>query len=363
MENNKKVSIVVPVYNMGSRIINSVKSIMNQSYSNLEIILVDDGSKDDSLDNCNYLSTIDSRVKVFHTENHGSGPARNYGISKATGDYVYFPDADDFIETETIAILESVMTKHSCDLVVFGYRNVTSEGYEISTKSYEYGRYNGDYIRGNYSEHMTTLSRKSIQGAPWNKFFNLDLIKRNNIEYPPLRRHQDEAFIARYVSHIDSVVFIEDILYNYYVNDLKREWDKYPTTYIDAVNGLFKERQQNILTWNENDYATHEMVYKEYICNTIKALELSFSPKFNFNKRKRYSWMEDVISKSSFTNVGIPSNLDRYHSWIYKKIKSGNIKVAYQAMQLKVFVEKNGLLDPVKRMLKKQGGNNESNRK
>ena len=84
----------------------------------------------------------------------------------------------------------------------------------------------------------------TIQGAPWNKFFDLTVIKKFKIFYPSLRRHQDEGFIARYVDKASRITFSNEILYTYYVNNLQKQWDKYPVDYIEAVNGLFNERKK-----------------------------------------------------------------------------------------------------------------------
>ena len=99
------VSIVIPIYNMGDSIESCVKSVLNQDYDNYEVILVDDGSKDNSLEVCNKIAATSALVKVIHTENRGSGPARNTGIENASGRYIYFPDADDYIEPNTISRL------------------------------------------------------------------------------------------------------------------------------------------------------------------------------------------------------------------------------------------------------------------
>lgn len=343
------VSIVIPVYNMGSKIINCTKSVLSQTYQNLEVILVDDGSTDDSLVQCEKLKKIDDRVRVFHTENRGSGPARNEGIRNARGRYIYFPDADDFLEPNAIEVLVNKMNDNDCDLVVFGYKNVGTNGNLISTKKYSSCVFKASVIRENYSEYLALSGKYTIQGAPWNKFFDLNVIKENNVEYPALRRHQDEGFIARYVDVAKKVCFITDILYTYYVNDLSRQWDKYPVNYINAVEGLFEERKRNILLWNKEDNMTHELVYQEYICGIIKALELSFSPKFNFSYKQRKKWIIDSINKSELLNVKVPQKLGKYQKFIMKQIKGKHHNLLYFSLHFKIIVEKNGLLHYFKR--------------
>lgn len=350
MEN--MVSIVVPVYNMGEKLEKCVKSLIAQTYSDIEILLIDDGSKDNSFLVCQQLAQKDNRIKVFQTKNQGAGPARNYGIAQAEGRYIYFPDADDYLEPDAIEILEKVMSSNDCDLVVFGYKRVNQSGEIQGTKSYEETVFDGDKVRMDYSDFITLEAKYSIQGAPWNKFFDLNVIKENKIIYPALRRHQDEAFIARYMTYAKKICFISDVLYVYYVNDLKKEWDKYPVDYIDAVTGLFEERKTNILIWHSEDNKTHDLVYREYLCNVIKTLELSFSPKYNFNRKKRLEWIKKIIVDSDIKNVPCPACTGKYQRTMYKMIQSENYFLLYISLYVKVVVHKMGWLGKVKAVLR-----------
>lgn len=331
----KIVSVVIPIYNMGDKIAKCVKSIQNQSYRNIEIILVDDGSTDNTFDECIKIKKNDTRIKIFHQENCGSGPARNNGIINAIGEYIYFPDADDYIEPETIKKLVDIAEKSNSDLIVFGYK---IEGNKKNIKKYENKTYDGNYIRNNYYSFYNMEQPFSIQGAPWNKFFKTEIIKDNDLMFPPLRRHQDEAFIAKYVNHVRQVTFISDVLYTYFANDLKKEWDKYPIDYIDAVNGLFDERKGNILRWNENDIKTHNQVYKEYICNFTKALELSFSPKFKFKYKSRIDWLKNSIMKFKINKYLNCKKLKSYHKIAYFCIRHKLIHVLYFLLLVRVEV-------------------------
>ncbi len=97
MEYNKVVSVIIPIYNVEKYIVKCVQSVINQSYKQLEILLIDDGSTDSSGEICDTLLVEDSRIKVFHKENGGLSSARNYGIEQATGDYITFIDSDDYV--------------------------------------------------------------------------------------------------------------------------------------------------------------------------------------------------------------------------------------------------------------------------
>lgn len=334
------VSIIVPVYNMEKSIKSCVASLLCQTYKDIEIILVDDGSKDNSLEICCNIAASDKRVKVFHTENRGSGPARNYGIDKSVGKYLYFPDADDYIEPYAVSYLVEKMRNDNCDLIVFGFQNIDSEGNILHVKQYKNLIYTGEELRNNYSDCIGYFSRLAIQGAPWNKFFDGDLIRNHNIYYPALRRHQDEVFIARYMCYANKIRFIDEILYKYETNDLKKEWDKFPVDYIDSVIGLYQSRKETVLTWNCNDKKTEHIVNCEYLCKVIKALELTFSPKIKGMKNRK-SHIDLILKKTNIYSFEMMDD-DRYkyQLTILRLIKNNRIWTLYFVLKFKVNIEK-----------------------
>ena len=99
------ISVIVPIYNSEKHLEQCISSIVKQSFSNIEILLIDDGSVDQSIEICRKFAVLDSRIKYYHKENGGAASARNYGISKATGDYIAFVDSDDFIGSDYLKIL------------------------------------------------------------------------------------------------------------------------------------------------------------------------------------------------------------------------------------------------------------------
>lgn len=344
------VSIVVPVYNMGNSLEVCVDSLLSQNYSNIEIVLVDDGSKDNSFEVCKKLQKKDSRIQIYHTENRGSGPARNTGIEKATGRYIYFPDADDKLEANAIGTLVEAMDKGRYDLVVFGYQSIDARGNVVLKKQYPDMKRYGEDVRQDYSDYVVSTRKYGIQGAPWNKFFDMNVIKKHSIRYPSLRRHQDEGFISRYMCYAENIHFIKEILYSHYLNDLKKEWDKYPVDYVDAVIGLYKTRKETILTWNEKDTKTKDIIEHEYICNMIKAFELSYSPKMKLDSRNRKKWIKKQIERSGLLKIVMPLSLGRYQKIIFKLLKDHHVNLAILIMHIKIIIEKNGGLDVFRRL-------------
>lgn len=120
MKNNPKISVIIPVYNVEKYISDSIKSVLNQTYNNLEIILVDDGSTDGSSAICDKIADTDSRVKVIHKQNGGVSSARNAGIDACTGEYVTFMDPDDYIDLDMYEIMLNQIIDHDADASACG---------------------------------------------------------------------------------------------------------------------------------------------------------------------------------------------------------------------------------------------------
>lgn len=132
---NSKLSIIVPIYNVEKYLSKCIDSLINQTYKNLEIILVDDGSTDLSGTIANNYAKKDSRVKVFHKKNGGLADARNYGLLKSTGKYLAFIDSDDWIDTNAYEYSITMMLKNNCDMFVFNSINCYSDSAPVINNS------------------------------------------------------------------------------------------------------------------------------------------------------------------------------------------------------------------------------------
>lgn len=337
------ISVVVPVYNMGDSLENCVASILMQENVDFEVILVDDGSTDDSGIRCDRLMAEDKRVQAYHTENRGSGPARNYGMEKAGGRYVYFPDADDALSPMALKTMQEEMEKNGADLLVFGYQVLDETGRVRRKKAYPDFCRDGEAIRRDYGDFAGLKTKYGIQGAPWNKLFDLQVIREHAVSYPPLRRHQDEGFIARYMAHAKKVQFSERMLYTHYLNTLDKEWKKFPKDYADVVMQLYALRQETILSWNRDDQKTRQIITEEYVDNFIKAMELSFSPKHDFAPFQRRRWVKSKVEESGICQFEIFSDYSSYKKAVLHLLKRNLVSMALGVMRLKIFADARGM--------------------
>lgn len=226
-----KISVIVPVYNVGDYLEKCINSIINQSFDKFEIILVDDGSNDNSGLICDEYSKKDKRIKVIHKENGGVSSARNCGIDNSSGEYIIFVDSDDYIENNQLELLYETIRYNDYDLVYFGYemefinknkvlkvrcKNEIYHSNKEFLKDYE-------YFRKNY-----------IFGYVWNKMFKSDVIKSNNIYFENNIFPEDLFFTFEVIKKCNKIKSLNYSLYNYVHRDnltlSKQKKDKYETT-------------------------------------------------------------------------------------------------------------------------------------
>ena len=207
-----KLSIVIPIYNAEKYLEECISSIINQDYPNFEIILINDGSTDSSENICMKFMNSDSRVFYQKTENHGASHARNIGIELATGDYIWFIDADDWINPNSIS---SLMSEMSSDIMFFGFKQIFENGdtklCQIVPKT-QHINYN-DIAK---SLDLLFTSKDGFFGYTWDKIFKLKIIQQYNIRFIiDLTIKEDEVFTFEYCKHITSLTISSYTPYNY----------------------------------------------------------------------------------------------------------------------------------------------------
>lgn len=202
------ISIIVPVYNVENYIDECIHSIINQSYENIEVILVDDGSTDNSGSLCEKFSLIDSRIVTLHKENGGLSDARNYGITHSNGEYIMFVDSDDVIDKDIVKVLYNLTQKDKeIDVSVCGLKRFNDEN---SPKFINRDRY---YILDKEDSLKEFLYQKKISTSSCGKLYRRSVIK--NIFFIKNQRFEDNEFIFKVLLNVDKVIVSESDLYAY----------------------------------------------------------------------------------------------------------------------------------------------------
>lgn len=228
---SKKVTVIVPVYNVEKYLEKCIVSICSQKYENLEIILVDDGSTDSSGSICDNYEILDSRIRVFHKKNGGLSDARNYALDRMSGDFVTFIDSDDYVDAEYVSLLMNAFTSESVDIAVCKWIDIDEEGAKLDNQSDFWG------ISGVYSKGEAF---SIIQVAACGKLYKSCLFE--NIRYPLHRFHEDEFVFHHLISKADKVSIIDIGLYYYLQRKgsiMHTEDDKRISDVIDAFDDRF----------------------------------------------------------------------------------------------------------------------------
>lgn len=202
------ISVIVPVYNVERYLDYCIQSIINQTYSNLEIILVDDGSEDTSGIKCDVFG-LDDRIKVFHQKNQGPGAARNRGISKANGDYITFVDSDDYLHKDYIRILYEGLGCNRTELSICGVKKVIDSNANISETRVPVSTYK---VLNSYELQYKALSGE-IPLYSVGKLFRRELFK--SITFPLCRSYEDLLPIWHAIVSCKKASYVSDSLYFY----------------------------------------------------------------------------------------------------------------------------------------------------
>ena len=209
------ISVIVPVYRVEKYLERCVKSILSQTYKNLEVILVDDGSPDQCPAICDACAEKDARVKVIHQENKGLSGARNAGIDAASGEYLAFVDSDDYVSPHFIEELYQLLQDTGCAIGQCRFSYVKEDGL-VEEGDSAFCIYRGE---GLMEQLYGPEEKATCFVVAWNKLYRAELFKETGIRYPEGRIHEDEATTYRLFHEAKKLAFLDRALYGYYTEN------------------------------------------------------------------------------------------------------------------------------------------------
>jgi glycosyltransferase involved in cell wall biosynthesis len=214
-----EVSIIVPVYNAQKTLDKCLGSILNQSFNNFEIILINDGSTDNSKVICDKYAEADHRIKVIHKKNQGVSHTRNIGLDNTTGKYIQFVDSDDWLEEKTLERLIDFMDGNT-DIVMCGYKRVLMEGNTYKLEKDIYTKDTIDVKVRDFLRDYYYYFEMGLMYALWNKLFKREIIQNNNIRFNEnLSLGEDLLFNIEYMLNCEKITNTCETLYNYVIFD------------------------------------------------------------------------------------------------------------------------------------------------
>ena len=274
-EEKELISVIIPVYNSERYVEECVKSILAQTYSNLEIIVVDDGSTDESSMVCDKVAKTDTRMLVFHLPNGGVAKARNFGLDQAKGKYVAFVDSDDIVEENFIE--RAVQGMNGAEYVSAAFQTFNKRK-KVSDVDYMKNR--GDIVTcREYLKIMSSYQAGAYWGANWGKLFLLRIIKENNIRFESnIAFAEDFRFNIEYLKYVNFISLLHNPSYFYRIDtneslskqkrDIDTFWKEYLTLYkrcveLYSIHGIAEEVEINAAMFLINAYIA---VIRQGIC-------------------------------------------------------------------------------------------------
>lgn len=254
---NPLISIVIPIYNVENYLKRCIDSVINQTYQNIEIILVDDGSTDHSLLICN--SYMDKRIKIIHKENGGLSSARNAGIDIATGHYITFIDSDDYVELNYIEELYNLIKKYNTKISMVDIVRIFESGKKINTST------NKEFIMSQkeFFENML-YARRDLDNSASAKLYDINLFK--DVRYPLDRLYEDTATTYKLIFKCENIAVKSVSLYNYMIrsnsivqnsfNEKKLQIITSVKEMIDAIKNKYPELENACLRKEAWSYLT-----------------------------------------------------------------------------------------------------------
>lgn len=289
-----KITVIVPIYNVEKYLSQCINSIVNQTYNNLEIILVDDGSPDNCPQLCDAFEKEDARIKVIHKGNGGLSSARNAGLEIATGDYITFVDSDDWLELNMYEVLYTNLIKEDAD--VSACANIGEFGKEGTMFKQERLQNITVYteLREMY-KHLLPTSQPTLLFMVWNKLFKRDIV--GDIRFQIGQIYEDMYFEREVLKRCKKIVYSDYVGYHYRIG----RGGSTATFFKEIKLNKFKEINSYIEMLKGYDDIESVREYNRYGCDT--AMELYYSGWSNNVKsnilRRIYDWY-NVYEKDKF---------------------------------------------------------------
>lgn len=305
------VSIVIPIYNSEKYLVRCLESIMSQSYSNIEIILINDGSIDTSEEICRHYSEIDTRVLLISTENHGVSAARNIGLNIANGDYITFVDSDDYVDNCLISNLYNAALKYPADLVVSAL--ASTENHESFSVSIEFSA----------MDEIMFLMRNYLIFGPTQKLYKKDILDTYRIRFPAdFSYGEDLLFNIEYLKKINKITYINHVMYHYErgVNpdslSEKRRWNMYQNDmYFNAqLKAYFEER--DLVNKESESFVANRIFDTAY-----NSICLAFNKESPWKLNELYPYFHAILYDSLTEWALTKANVSLYPGWLVVLIK------------------------------------------
>lgn len=310
------ISIIVPVYNSEKYIKQCVDSILNQSYSNIEVILVDDGSLDSCPRICDDYALFDKRVKVIHKVNSGVSAARNTGIEESSGKYIMFCDSDDFVHPMWCEMLYKAVTNTNTDLGICGYSFVETDSNCYSEEKI----FSTPIFQTIDKNQFFDLYMREFINMPWNKIFKKDIIVKNHLKMEAnIAYNEDLLFVMKYIMHMNGdFVFINKGLIFYRKNIVGSLTNRYVENLWEIKKEVFKQMEEIFVYCGIDKTSISEMYYDKWVWAIVCCLNNNNCSK-TLKKFEKYHENKKIL-RSNECKIAFQYGSFREYNKLFAKI-------------------------------------------
>ncbi len=338
------VSVVLPIYNVEMYLNRCVKSVVNQSYKNLEIILVDDGSPDGCPQLCEDWAKKDKRIKVVHKKNAGLGYARNTGIDNATGEYICFFDSDDYIALDAIEKVYNLAIKEKSDIIVFGFCNVKRNGEtgKVIIPYTEKTTYAGKEVQDTFladliGPDVRNGKQTDLWMSAWASMFSLDMIKKASWKFVSERDiiSEDIYSLLELYKFVNRVSVLSEALY-FYCENAGSLTHTYKQDRYSRIKDFYNACYQLI---ERNNYGADvlDRIAYPYLSNTIAAMKMIVASVQE--KKTKSDLLKEIIDDRTLQSVLHRTNFEkekRTRRLLLVAIKKKQYSLCYAMLKLKI---------------------------
>lgn len=282
-----KITVIIPIYNAEKYIRRCIKSVQCQSYPHWQMILVDDGSKDNSLEICQQYASMDDRIQVIHQENAGAGAARNTGLAKAVGEYIVFIDSDDYIDKDYFKLL----SVHLEDVVFIDVEAIDEDGNVVRKE------YMSDYKHMSKDDFMRAQMTGMINWGGVRKVVKRVIIESHNIRYSKHKVGEEALFTYASVFHSNTIGFIEKPVYFYVQRSDSLSHSPLDDPWSEVAHALKNKTIEN------GSYAKYADTINAFILTAAAVSSDRLAAKYNRDEYRRrvnhlYNFLKDNLDSS-----------------------------------------------------------------
>lgn len=318
-------SIVVPIYNSERTVNKMIESMQKQTFRNFELILVNDGSTDQTEQIIESYAAKDEQIIFITIPNGGPGNARNKGIEQTKGEYLLLFDADDEIKPHTLNTYASLLTGSKIDLLISSYEMKIIDNQKIIGSRNIMAGNNIYKSHDIFLENLYTLMNQQLMYVVWNKVFRLDIIKNNNIYFPPYKSCEDRLFNLKYYEYVEACATTDEILYQYSFDGKNSLTNKFLFNKYDT----FVEFYDELLSLTKINQEGSSALFLKGVMSCIVPIHSQDCP-LNFNEKKEY--IKKIVLSPVVQSAAEKSLTDTKIRWIMKCLfKSKSITINYIA--------------------------------